>query len=88
MEGTCAENSLHIQGSLNVTCESSGLWNVSQFEGKCVCKEDMENVGGTCKGMFTEVAADVRSGLYRLGSNNFRKCQESDSHPGPPNCDH
>ena len=52
VEGTCAENSFHIQGSLNVTCESSGQWNVTQFEGKCVCKEDMENVGGTCTGMF------------------------------------
>ena len=52
VEGTCAENSFHIQGSLNVTCESSGQWNVSQFEGKCVCKEDMENVGGICTGMF------------------------------------
>ena len=52
VEGTCAENSFHIQGSLNVTCESSGQWNVSQFEGKCVCKEDMENVGETCTGMF------------------------------------
>ena len=52
VEGTCAENSFHIQGSLNVTCESSGQWNVSKFEGKCICKEDMENVGGTCTGMF------------------------------------
>ena len=52
VEGKCAETSFHIQGSLNVTCESSGQWNVSQFEGKCVCKEDMENVGGTCTGMF------------------------------------
>ena len=52
VEGTCAANSFHIQGSLNVTCESSGQWNVSQFEGKCVCKEDIENVGGTCTGMF------------------------------------
>ena len=51
VEGTCAENSFHIQGSLNVTCESSGQWNVSQFEGKCVCNEDKENVGGTCTGM-------------------------------------
>ena len=52
VEGTCAENSFRIQGSLNVTCESSGQWNVSQFEGKCICKEDMENVRGTCTGMF------------------------------------
>ena len=52
VEGTCAENSFHIQGSLNVLCESSGQWNASQFQGKCVCNEDMENVGGTCRGMF------------------------------------
>lgn len=52
VEGTCAENSFHIQGSLNVTYGRSGQWNVSQFEGKCVCKADMENVGGTCTGMF------------------------------------
>ena len=49
--GTCTADSFHVQGSLNVTCESSGQWNVSQFEGKCVCKEDKENVGGTCTGM-------------------------------------
>ena len=52
VEGICTSDSFHIQGSLNVTCESSGQWNVSQFEGKCVCNKDMENVGGTCRGMF------------------------------------
>ena len=52
VEGTCTADSFHVQGSLNVTCESRGQWNVSQFEGKCVCKEDMENIGGTCTGMF------------------------------------
>ena len=61
VEGTCAENSFHIQGSLNVTCESSGQWNVSQFEGKCVCNEDKENVGGTCTGMSR----------YRYGNNSL-----------------
>ena len=50
--GLCTANSFHIQGSLNVSCKSSGQWNVSQFEGKCICNEDMENIGGTCKGMF------------------------------------
>ena len=49
-EGMCAADSFHVQGSLNVSCESGGQWNVSQFEGKCVCKEDMENIGGTCSG--------------------------------------
>ena len=61
VEGTCAENSFHVQGSLNVTCESSGQWNVSQFEGKCVCNEDKENVGGTCTGMSR----------YRYGNNSL-----------------
>ena len=51
VEGTCTADSFQFQGSLNVTCESSGQWNVSQFEGKCFCKEDKENVGGTCTGM-------------------------------------
>ena len=51
VEGTCTVDSFHVQGSLNVTCESSGQWNVSQFEGKCVCNEDKENVKGTCTGM-------------------------------------
>ncbi|CAH3147322.1 unnamed protein product [Porites evermanni] len=48
VKGMCAADSFHVQGSLNVSCESGGQWNVSQFEGKCVCKEDMENIGGTC----------------------------------------
>ena len=52
VEGTCTADSFHVQGSLNVTCESSGQWNVSQFEGKCLCSEDKENVGGTCTGML------------------------------------
>ena len=46
MEGMCTADSSHIQGSLNVWCESSGQWNASQFEGKCVCNEDMENLEG------------------------------------------
>ena len=52
VEGTCTADSFHVQGSLNVTCESSGQWNFSQFEGICVCNEDKENVEGTCTGMF------------------------------------
>ena len=55
LKGMCAADSFYIQGSLNVSCESSGLWNVSHFRGKCVCKEDMENVGGTCSGMLKHI---------------------------------
>ena len=52
VRGLCTADSFHIKGSLNVSCKSSGQWNVSQFEGKCTCNEDMENIGGTCNGMF------------------------------------
>ena len=52
VEGMCTADSFQVQGSLNVTCQSSGQWNVSQFEAKCVCNEDKENVGGICTGMF------------------------------------
>ena len=59
--GTCTVDSFHVQGSLNIACESSGQWNVSQFEGKCVCNEDKENVGGICTGMSR----------YRYGNNSL-----------------
>ena len=67
VEGTCTADSFHVQGSLNVTCESSGQWNVSQFEGKCVCKEDMENVGGTCTGMFRNQFGNTSNDNARQG---------------------
>ena len=67
VEGTCTADSFHVQGSLNVTCESSGQWNVSQFEGKCVCKEDMENVGGTCTGMFRNQFSNTSNDNSRQG---------------------
>ena len=34
------------------------------------------------------MTADIRSGLYRLGSNKSLKCPEWGSNPGPPDCDH
>ena len=50
VDGMCAVDSSYVQGSLTVLCESNGRWNTSQFEGKCYCNEDMENVGGACSG--------------------------------------
>ena len=50
VDGMCAADSSYVQGSLTVLCESNGQWNTSQFEGKCYCNEDMENVGGVCSG--------------------------------------
>ena len=52
VEGMCIEDSSHVQGNLTVLCESNGQWNTSQFEGKCYCNEDMQNVGGACSGML------------------------------------
>ena len=51
-EGSCKEEAMHAQGSLYVHCKSNGEWDTRGFEGKCVCREDMENVGGKCQGMF------------------------------------
>ena len=51
VEGICTANSALMQGSLNVHCESSGVWNTSLLKGRCVCKEDMENIGGKCEGI-------------------------------------
>ena len=52
VEGSCAAHSVHVRGSLIVVCESNGEWNTSRLQGRCVCKEDMENKGGICKGNF------------------------------------
>lgn len=52
VEGNCAKDAVQVSGSLFVHCESNGEWNTTGLEGKCFCKEDMENNRGTCKGML------------------------------------
>ena len=53
VNGSCTENSFQaVEGSLSVLCESTGEWNTSRLQGKCVCKENTENNGGICKGMI------------------------------------
>ena len=52
VEGKCAVYSVQIvQESLKVLCESTGEWNTSRLEGRCVCKENKENTGGNCEGI-------------------------------------
>ena len=52
VQGICRENSVQIvPGNLTVFCGSVGEWNTSRLEGRCVCKEDMENTRGVCTGM-------------------------------------
>ena len=53
IEGNCSANSVQaMQGSMTVLCESTGEWNTSLLEGRCVCKENRQNIGGICSGMF------------------------------------
>ena len=52
VEGNCIKDAVQVSGSLFVHCESNGEWNTTGLEGKCICKEDMENNGRTCDGMM------------------------------------
>ena len=48
VQGSCGKNSRQIvPGNLTVFCDSNGEWNTSRLERRYVCKEDMENRGGS-----------------------------------------
>lgn len=48
--GTCVANAVYYQGNITAACRSDGVWNISSLKGRCVCREDMENSEGECKG--------------------------------------
>ena len=50
VEGECNKEAVQVYGSLDVLCESNGEWNTTGLEGRCICKEDMHNNEGICKG--------------------------------------
>ena len=50
VEGNCDKDTVQVYGSLEVHCESNGEWNTTGLEGRCICKEDMQNNEGICKG--------------------------------------
>jgi len=50
VEGYCMDDKIKLPGSLYVHCESTGEWNTSNLEGRCICKENTQNVGGKCQG--------------------------------------
>jgi len=50
IQGHCTNDSVKVPGSLHVYCESTGGWNMSQLNGRCICKENMQNVGVKCQG--------------------------------------
>lgn len=51
VEGRCVIDAVHYQGTVVLDCQSDGFWNISSLQGSCVCKEDMENAGGECRGI-------------------------------------
>ena len=52
VKGSCEKDTVHVQGGLDVNCQSSGEWDTRGLKGRCICKEDMQNVGGKCQGML------------------------------------
>ena len=56
--GNCTKNAVHEKDILMVNCQSDGVWNISSLKGNCICKEDMENVGGDCKGISDMINYD------------------------------
>ena len=61
VEGECnREATVQGSGSLYVHCESNGEWNTTGLEGRCICKEDMQNNEGKCKGNVGAHATDCK----------------------------
>ena len=52
VQGNCNKDTVQVPGSLYVHCETNGEWNASGLVGRCICKEDMQNVGGKCEGLL------------------------------------
>ena len=55
VEGRCKENAVQLLSSLHAYCDSRGSWNKTSFEGRCICKENMENTDGRCQGKVVRV---------------------------------
>jgi len=52
VKGNCDKDTVQVPGSLYVHCESNGEWNTTGLEGRCICKEDMQNNEGICEGIL------------------------------------
>ena len=50
VEANCDKTAVQVSGSLYVHCESNGEWNTDGLEGRCICKEDAQNIEGECQG--------------------------------------
>ena len=74
VKGSCEQGTVHVQGSLYVNCQSNGEWDVSGFKGRCICKEDMENIGGKCQGMLYG-----QSDISFYKETDVQRCWESET---------
>ena len=50
VKADCTKDTDQVSDSLYVHCESNGEWNTTRLEGRCICKEDMQNNEGRCEG--------------------------------------
>ena len=50
VKANCTKGTVQISSSLHAHCESNGVWNTTGLKGRCICKEDMQNNDGICKG--------------------------------------
>ena len=67
VKANCDKDAVQVSGDLYVHCESNGEWNTTRLEGRCICKEDMQNNGRICEGMlhFACIAAVTYSSLRK-----------------------
>ena len=67
VKANCDKDAVQVSGNLYVHCESTGEWNTTGLEGRCICKEDMQNNGRICEGMlhFACIAAVTHSSLRK-----------------------
>lgn len=54
-EVDCVTNAVNKQGTLSLDCQSDGVWDIGSLNGSCICQEEMENVGGECKGILHDI---------------------------------
>ena len=52
VEGNCDKDTVQVSGRLYFHCGSNAEWSTTGLEGRCICKEGMQNNDGICKGIM------------------------------------
>jgi len=52
VKGNCDKDTVQVSSNLYVHCKSNGEWNTTGLEGRCICKEDLQNNEGICTGLL------------------------------------